>query len=423
MRIQKQDVRNRRIRTRLMPAIGFAAALVLVAGVMSVAGPGGASPVFAAAPITSLAFTPSPTTALVGQNVTFSTTATTPNTGAVITSFNFMFGDGASFTVTPAPGPTASASASHAYSVANTYLSSVTATDSQGGSGTANSSITVGGGGKLTVSATPNTTVAGVGQPVSFAIATTDPNTGASITQTTVNFGDGTGTVSVPAGQSSIVHPFALPGNFAVTATATDSSGATGTATTSILVNGAGIPVGANPYQYNGYVAPGSGYVAAANSVYNPVTGTYTPTTGAALTNGVSVSMAQGWSIVGGPSGTVITGSVGPLYTYQGADSQYEIVPAGSALAPGEGYWAFFGGPATDVIPLAPGQGTSMQIPASHFVMISNPGSGTATVSGVDYMVVFNTATNQYQATTSLGPGEGAWVWSWNGGTARIQSS
>jgi hypothetical protein len=398
-----------------MPVMAFTAVLALVAGMSSLVG-AGVTPVFAAAPITSLAFTPSPTTSSVGQNVAFSATATTPNAGATIASFNFLFGDGASFMVTPAPGMTASASASHAYSVANTYLASVTATDSAGGTGTANSSITVGGGGRLTVSATPNTSFAVVGQPVAFSVAVTDPNTSASITNATVNFGDGTGTATLPAGQTFVTHQFAAPGNFPVTVTATDSTGATGTNTTNVLVNG-GAVVGANQNPYN------NGYLATTNSTYNPVTGTYTPTTGAALTNGITVSMAQGWSIVGGPSGTVLTGNVGPLYTYQSADSQYEIVPTGSVLVPGQGYWAYFAGPASDVIPLAPGQGTSVQLPASHFVMISNPGSGTATVSGVDYMVVFNTTTNQYQATTSLAPGEGAWVWSWNGGSARIQSS
>jgi hypothetical protein len=404
--------------------VALAALLALAGSITNVVRPGGATPVLAA-PITGLAFTPSPTTALVGQTVTFNATASTPNAGATISQFQFTFGDGSVVTVgaTPTGAMTASGASTHAYSAANTYLASVTAMDSTSASGTANASITVGAGQKLSVTATPNSQFAAVGQPVAFSIAVSNPNSGAMITSTSVNFGDGSASVTVPAGQSFVSHTYLSPGTFPVTATATDSLGNTGTGSSSILVNGGNVPV-ANTYPYtNGYIAPGTGYVAPATT-YNPVTNSDVPTTGAIPpANGVTISMAQGWSIVGGPANTVIQSSVGPLYTYQAADSSYEVVPPGSALVPGQGYWAYFGAPATDVIPLAPGQAASVPLPAGHWVMVGNPGSGAATVTGADYMVVFNTSVGQYQPTTSLQAGQGAWVWSWNGGTARVQSA
>jgi len=142
-----------------------------------------------------------------------------------------------------------------------------------------------------------------------------------------------------------------------------------------------------------------------------------------AASGSVSVSMPTGWDLVGGPAGTVITGNTGPLYTYQGGDTAYETIPSGSTLTAGEGYWAYFGGPTTGSIPLASGQSITVQVPANHFVMIGNPGSGTATVTGVDSVLVYNAASGQFQAATSLAPGQGAWVWSASGGTATVQSS
>ncbi|HTE85295.1 MAG TPA: PKD domain-containing protein, partial [Dehalococcoidia bacterium] len=313
MGIMKRHTRGRGMRRRFVTVVALTSLLALAGGTTGIARPDSATPVFAVVPISSLAFTPSPTTALVGQTVTFSATATTPNAGAIISSFNFLFGDGASFMVTPAASATASASATHPYSVANTYLASVTATDNMGGTGTANASVTVGAGQKITVSATPNTTFAVVGQPVGFSVAVTDPNTSATITNTTVNFGDGSATVTVPAGQSFVQHPYFAAGTFAFTATSTDSIGNTGTANGSIFVSaGGGLPInGYNPYNqypytgnYNGTNAYGTtGYgttayvspTTASGTYYNPATNSYVPTTSAAPSNGISVSMAQGW--------------------------------------------------------------------------------------------------------------------------------
>jgi hypothetical protein len=158
-------------------------------------------------------------------------------------------------------------------------------------------------------------------------------------------------------------------------------------------------------------------------SPYQPASNVTGSSLRPASSAGVSVSLAAGWDIVAGPAGSVITGAVGPLYTYQGGDSAYEVLPAGSLLQAGQSYWAYFAGPAVNSIPVATGQTVQLQIPPSHFVMIGNPGSGTATVTGVDYMAIYDTTTSQFRASTTLGPGQGAWAWSASGGTATIQGS
>jgi hypothetical protein len=147
------------------------------------------------------------------------------------------------------------------------------------------------------------------------------------------------------------------------------------------------------------------------------------PSTGALPGAGVSVSIPSGWAMVSGPAGTVVTGNNGPLLTYQGGDTAYESIPNGSPLVAGESYWAYFPSSVTNTIALAPGKSTTVQLPANRVVMIGNPGSGTATVTGADYVAVYNSATGQYQQSTTIGPGQGAWAWSANGGTATITSS
>jgi hypothetical protein len=127
--------------------------------------------------------------------------------------------------------------------------------------------------------------------------------------------------------------------------------------------------------------------------------------------------------MVSGPAGTVVNGNTGSLYTLQAGDTAYETIPSGSPLVAGESYWAYFSGAVTNTIASAPGKLTTIQLPANHAIMIGNPGSGTATVTGADYVAVFNPMTGQYQQSTTIGPGQGAWAWSANGGTATIASS
>jgi PKD domain len=455
---------------------------VAVAGLVALTASGSAL----AAALTNVSVTASPSSPVVNQPVSFTATATTPTPGAVITEFQFSFGDGTVVTAPPSSiAATASATASHTYTSANSFLVSVNAMDSAGGTGTASTSTIVkasgGATGTLQVSLTPQPSVAAVDQPVDFvASATSSP--GAILTNATVNFGDGSAPVGVVAGVP-VVHDYMTPGTFTATLSAADSSGNTGQTSTQVAVGGstafgnngvnggltfvnpqttgaAGSPVTftAAPtvglacgnlatYTYNfgdGTVITGGPSISHAFSTagnYNvtvtancngvPVATTTTPFAASSINNsfstvaaasGVNVTFTQGWNIVDGPSGTVITGNQGPLYTYQATDAAYEVVPSGTPLRAGEGYWAYFPVGTSAVIPVSASASQSISLPAGHYVMIGNPGDNTATVTGADYMVTFSPSSNTYVQSTTIPAGGGAWVFSFNGGTATISS-
>lgn len=148
-----------------------------------------------------------------------------------------------------------------------------------------------------------------------------------------------------------------------------------------------------------------------ATTYVNPVT---------ASIAGYPVTFNGGWDIVSGPTGTVITGNIGPMYAFRPGDTTYEVVPQGTPLTSGMGYWAYFPSTATGAIAYSSGGTMSVSLPPGQFVMIGNPGDSPATVSGADVLLVFNTATNNYAQTNQLAPGQGAWALSWSGAQAAI---
>jgi len=138
---------------------------------------------------------------------------------------------------------------------------------------------------------------------------------------------------------------------------------------------------------------------------------------------GVSVSYPSGWSIVGGPAGTTLTGAAGPLYAFQPGDTTYEVVPSGSPLKAGFGYLAFFPASTTSSIPVvSPPAPTTIPLPAGQLVLVGNPGNTTATLSGADTILVM-TSSGSYASASTLGPGQGAWVSSNSGGSLTITNA
>ena len=139
---------------------------------------------------------------------------------------------------------------------------------------------------------------------------------------------------------------------------------------------------------------------------------------------GLSVSVAAGWNLMSGPSGSQLGGSAGSLYTFQASDSAYESFPTSTALSGGIGVWAYF--PQAGLVTGLPSVTAKTQqigLPASHFIMAGNPTDGAVTVSGADVVDVYNAATQRYtvtQGTAILQPGQGAWVFSRSGGTLTI---
>jgi hypothetical protein len=132
------------------------------------------------------------------------------------------------------------------------------------------------------------------------------------------------------------------------------------------------------------------------------------------------VSYPTGWNQVAGPAGTALNGNTGPLYSFPAGNTDYQLVPNGSSLQPGQGYWAYF--PSTTTITLASGDAkpVTMQLPAGQYVLVGNPGSTTAGVTGADSLRTFDPVSNGYAAATTLKPGQGAWAISMAGGTLTI---
>ncbi len=126
-----------------------------------------------------------------------------------------------------------------------------------------------------------------------------------------------------------------------------------------------------------------------------------------------------GWNLVSGPGGTTINGGSLPIYTWQTGDTAYEVNSTGAVKA-GFGYWDYFASTVTDTVPATTGGSVQIPLPAGTPVMIGNPGSTTATVTGADSIMTYNALTSQYATTTTLGPGLGGWAISYAGGTATI---
>jgi hypothetical protein len=138
---------------------------------------------------------------------------------------------------------------------------------------------------------------------------------------------------------------------------------------------------------------------------------------------GFSVSYAPGWNIVAGPTGSTITGNVGPFYSFRPGDTSYEVAPAGSALTAGVGAWAYFTARTTTTIGMANPGNMSVQLPPGQYVMIGNSGDTAATVSGADSVLVYNPSTGGYSQTTQLAAGQGAWAVSVNGAMATLTNA
>jgi hypothetical protein len=118
--------------------------------------------------------------------------------------------------------------------------------------------------------------------------------------------------------------------------------------------------------------------------------------------------------------GTSVTGAIGNEYTYQSGDSDYETLAPGQPMQVGEGYWAYYSSAATGTLPAVGAQTFSVFLPAGQWVMLGNPGSTPATVTGADNLVVYDPSGNTYVPATTLAPGQGGWAISLNGAAVTV---
>ncbi len=170
------------------------------------------------APIARLTISPANGTAPL--SVTADATASSDPDGT-IASASINFGDGVI---------QSGLKASHTYSNAGNYTVNVTVTDDRGASSSAIATVSVSAHAAPTVGVAVTPRSGTVPLAVSATVSAT--GNGASISTITINWGDGT----IPSSGSSASHTYLKQGTFTVTAVATDSLGATGSATETVSV-------------------------------------------------------------------------------------------------------------------------------------------------------------------------------------------
>lgn len=134
--------------------------------------------------------------------------------------------------------------------------------------------------------------------------------------------------------------------------------------------------------------------------------------------SGGTASYQAGWNIVGVPDGTVLPVDA---WSWEPLRGQYQRLGAGTPLAGGKGYWAYFTAPQT--LPLAVGGATTVQIaaPAGAWVLIGDPSAVSgATIGGADAIYSYDPLAGAYTPAKTLGPGGGAWALSVVGGAIVI---
>jgi PKD repeat protein len=187
--------------------------------------------------------TAAPTSAQVGQPVTFTYRASPPAVAPPFPGVSLVieFGDGASSgPIEGVAGQTVQGEVVHSYQAPGTYTATLMATASNGQAGTATATVRVTeqcGPPMVTVSAAPS--AATVGQAITFSYAAV---AGAGCTMETaplptllINFGDGSAPLPLNEPSGSIMHSYTTPGEYTVSVTAL-SGGQTGQGSATVSV-------------------------------------------------------------------------------------------------------------------------------------------------------------------------------------------
>lgn len=133
------------------------------------------------------------------------------------------------------------------------------------------------------------------------------------------------------------------------------------------------------------------------------------------------VTYAAGWSIVGGPPGTVFSQAMDPLYTRQPgtASGTYQTRKNTTPITAGWGYWANFSGSTTVNIPAGGYWFYAVSAPPNEYVMVGNPcGNGPAWVLGADKVLRYRKG--QWSHSTRLLIGDGAFAKVYEGGVVMV---
>ena len=132
-------------------------------------------------------------------------------------------------------------------------------------------------------------------------------------------------------------------------------------------------------------------------------------------------TLHAGWNLIAGTGQLLLGEKFGAsAYTFQPGDTAYQAVTGHTPLQMGFGYWVQV--TADSPTPLRAGSNSPYQVraPAGQSFMAGNPsGTQPALVAGADSVLTYDPV-NGYQQTTTLQPGQGAWVLSSSGGTITV---
>jgi hypothetical protein len=140
---------------------------------------------------------------------------------------------------------------------------------------------------------------------------------------------------------------------------------------------------------------------------------------GAEAQSAVQVSYHAGWNLIGGPSGTQLSGDAGGLLTLTPDGGSYENVDSATPLAGGAGYWIYFPTDSEVSLPAAPARAQSLNLTAGVWSLTGNPFSQAVRLSGMDAAFGFDPAQG-YAPLSVLPPGHAAFVYSSTGGALTL---
>jgi|GEM_PF-5406450 len=133
-------------------------------------------------------------------------------------------------------------------------------------------------------------------------------------------------------------------------------------------------------------------------------------------------SIATGWNLLGGPTGTRFPGATAVFAYPPGADAYQPVM--GATRSAGLGYWVYYPAPGQPLF--APETICTITWSAEPGVpfLAGNPSATTsARITGAAVVYVYDAALQAYQAATTLAPGRGAWVYPDASGVVTIDAS